>query len=352
MGGLKTYCSVPDEIEDREVIPLIQAKPRYALFTSETPLARKSSIFGLVNSKQNLDGNYIQIFIGSPISKEGINLYDFKCFDNMNPWWNEIETLQAEGRIFRATGFVFTTERERKLAMERGDNPDDIRIEIDSLSHCSTTGNSIGTVDEKMYKISEEKNIKIHKFIRMMKQCAFDCITHYERNVRDSDVDGSIECDYQSCNYSCINKKPDKYIEVYNSLFAKKKVFETTQSIIKLFSTRFLMTLNEIINLTGTSKLYTILALREIIEENVRIINRYGIVSYLRSNDKYYYLVCDKYLMETTVDDLYYSTNIILKRGLDFNEIVEELQSTDQNAIITEIKKLDDHAENFTSRLE
>lgn len=345
LGGLKTYCSHPDDIGERVILE--NKAPRYALLTSETSPTRLSSIMSLINSEENIDGEYIQILIGSPISKEGINLSDFRCFDNVNPWWNESYTTQAEGRIIRATGFIYTTERERRRSIKNHENPDDIRIEVESYSHCATIPGRDDTIDEHMYKISEEKNIEISKVMRYMKQCSVDCFTHYKRNVRPTDIDGSVECDYQKCEYKCINEPPKEAMEAYNLIVSQRLVEETVPKIIDLFSNVFVLTIDEIQKMTSISKLYCLLCLQNIIDHNIPIINRYGIESFLRNYGNYYYLIKDKYIVESNADDLFYAQTLLIKPNINYESIIYELHSSEQSEIINKIYALSADDPNF-----
>ena len=71
-----------------------------------------------------------------------------------------------------------------------------------------------------MYKISEDKDIKINLILRVLMENAMDCALAYERNKNsDSKLNNyTRDCNYQKCNYKCngINNT-DNYILDYST---------------------------------------------------------------------------------------------------------------------------------------
>lgn len=318
IGGLKTYCSNPDDVETR---PLrIAKKPRYAWITSHTTPALRESILKLASCQENVNGEYLQLIVGSPTSGEGLNLYDFLCFDNISPWWNETETMQAEGRIIRATGFNTMTKMLRKKIVDSGGNPDDLRIDLSIYNHCAVM-ESGNTIDEEMYATAERKNIEIMKKIRIIKQCAVDCQSHYPRNVREGDKDGSVECDYDSCKYSCISPIPkdNELKEMFSTLYAKKRIHYYVSLIRQFFAKNFIGSFQKILKETYAIPTYLLLALQKVVDEGIKITSKYGMTCYLKNSGDEYYLSSDRYFSE---GGAFFASHLIIVDSLDLAESI------------------------------
>src|SRR5690606_17338102 len=88
---------------------------------------------------------------------------------------------------------------------------ENVRIDVRIYRHAAIPllsvvpeGVEVTSIDLQMYRISEYKDRRIKRVMRIMKQCAIGCQIHYRRNVRDTDVDGSAACDYDVCRYPCV----------------------------------------------------------------------------------------------------------------------------------------------------
>lgn len=102
---------------EKLVIPSnLTKKPRYALLTlpPTTAVTVFDSAIELLNSRQNAYGDYIKIVIGSPMSKEGINLMNIINIHLVSPWWNPSMTYQAKSRGIRAISHRYLIELRKK----------------------------------------------------------------------------------------------------------------------------------------------------------------------------------------------------------------------------------------------
>jgi 50S ribosomal subunit-associated GTPase HflX len=55
----------------------------------------------------------------------------------------------------------------------------------------------------KMYKISEDNDVKIKQVERLLKESAIDCALNKSRNLLQTDKPNTKECDYMDCEYKC-----------------------------------------------------------------------------------------------------------------------------------------------------
>jgi hypothetical protein len=57
------------------------------------------------------------------------------------------------------------------------------------------------SIDLELYEYSEKKDLHIKRVMRMLQQIAVDAKIHYNRNIRENDIDGSPVCNYDLCKY-------------------------------------------------------------------------------------------------------------------------------------------------------
>ena len=343
--GLRPFCSSPDT----DLIPTLDKKPRFMYLTSKTPKSHLTHLFDMYNCKENVDGEYVLIVIGSHVSGEGVSFSDTREFDDANAWWNESTISQAKGRIVRATGYINTEAKERQKLIELGENPDDIIIDVNFRSHCTISDN-FNTIDQKMYHITEEKDKKIARIKRLLKKAAVDCQLHRERNIRDTDIDYSRECDYNVCNYECKNIPPKEYIDMYDMLTAQMKIEQISDKIIIFFNTEFETDIITLKNHIKCADFYLVMSIQKLISENTPILNRNGIISYLRNSGDYIYLVTNKFENHSK-DDLYYSKKLIVPSTKNFTGTIEEIKVKNQMQIIKDMSELSELDPNYTFNL-
>lgn len=168
-------------------------KKRFALITSKTENIDK--ILELYNSKENMDGNYLQIIIASKVARDGINLANTLRGYIMTPGWHESGTYQALSRFIRATSHKMLLDKKRKVDVEVYRlaaclNKDifKTRVNMEIMKRAS--------IDVYNYMRSEEKDLYNRVKLKDMKNVAFDAILNYNRNHRETDIDNTKQTDY------------------------------------------------------------------------------------------------------------------------------------------------------------
>ena len=237
-------------------------KPRFAILSGSNKDGHSKLIKETMIHPDNLDGDYIKILIVSPVGKLGINLNNISHVHTIGAHWNKGNEIQAEGRAIRSESHVDLYNRlvkEREYNLKHGipltpqqeslmvdihinrycaipryldesylrtqglsyddqsdelfeflldniSNPEIIsflRKDIPQLSTTDITRYPL-SIDEYMYRLGVEKEINIRKMLRIMKRIAVDCNNNLERNVVKDGIDGSLECDYEICGYTCL----------------------------------------------------------------------------------------------------------------------------------------------------
>ncbi|MDD4930582.1 MAG: SNF2-related protein [Candidatus Colwellbacteria bacterium] len=262
-------------------------KPRFSLITGETVSAAEIDrvVDKVFNDPRNRYGQYIQVIIGSQVIGEGKSLRNVRQIHIQTPHWNNPETEQAIGRGIRA----FSHEDLK---------PDERSVKI--FRHASIPNRGVESINYIMYKTSEDKDFKMKQIERVCKEEAVNCALNWERNNLPTDKDGSKECDYMKCKYTCshISKKtianPDLIDDTYNLFYAESEIESITNIIKQMFRKKFAYDLGEmLLEFSETSTMVIVRALKKIIDKSILIINKYGMPSYMREDHNLYFLVDD-----------------------------------------------------------
>ena len=289
-------------------------KPRYASLTSETSTDRQISLISeRFNKPDNMYGKIINVIIGSRKVSEGFTFRNVQIIDIHTPWFNYSETSQVIAR-----GYRLGSHRD---LIDTGVNPQVIIYQRVSIP----ANEEKRSIDLDMYKISENKDISIKGVERIMKESAWDCALTYRRNLITGQ-DNSRECDYTNCYYVCdgCEGTPEDITEFDYSSFNLKYNDSNIQLVIDkitiLFRTNFRLELTEIIEqFPNVLNSDVITALRIIINESKKIINKYGFPSYLKEYKNIFFLVDSLSSSETD----YYTEHPHLKKPINFNYILE-----------------------------
>jgi len=234
---------------------------RFALITSKTENLDK--IIELFNSKENMDGQYLQIIIASKIARDGINLANVLRGYILSPGWHESGMYQALSRFIRATSHKMLLDLKR-----------DVKIDIFKLATCTDIEpfrkdikiNNIKklSIDVFNYMKSEEKDLYNRIVLRHMKNVAFDAVLNYQRNHRSTDLENTKQTDYGEVfppvwsGETEVN--PSELVTNTKKLIYYKEIINKLDNLIKtnLFNNK-LITIDSLINFginNGIEKYY------------------------------------------------------------------------------------------------
>jgi hypothetical protein len=233
--GISSYCPKKGDIV-RSV--RLSKSPRYCLLTGETESSQHDSMMALLNSTENMNGEYIKVIIGSPSARDGINIANATQIHILGGPWNRSSSYQAQSRAIRATSHTQMLKKLEDELEEQGRNRAEAKIEVSIYFHAACPiylskdqvqeqlnnmneyrdkRNKLNIenikipprnkvprgVDVDLYLKSEEKDRRIRRIFRIMKRCAVDCQIQYGRNFRPTDINGSEVCDYEDCDFGC-----------------------------------------------------------------------------------------------------------------------------------------------------
>lgn len=328
---------------------------RYALLTRDTSDVKFNSMMEAMNSYENRHGDYIKVLISSRVGRDAINVNNVLQIHLIGPEWNQSSIYQALSRGLRATSHddLIREERERIAIEEPERDPATARIIVKIYKHAAIAQNG-SSIDLQMYNIAEYKDRNIKRIMRMMKQCAIGCQIHYNRNVRPTDIDGSPTCDYDVCQYQCVDPPPEEIdYSTYDVLYAGDIVDSAMVEIINIFRQRNALTLAEISSfLPHYRTKYLIIALEKIIINKISLVDRFGYTTYLQEDNGSFYL--DRTYPSTLPSSYamsYYTQGIIGIEQNSLANIVTKLETGEYQEILNVLENIDPNDPQFESLL-
>jgi hypothetical protein len=363
-GTVKPVCAGADvDAANRRVRPDILSKQqgapwRYALLAgNKISDAKFHSMMEAMNSYENRHGDYIKVLISSRVGRDGINVNNVLQIHLVGSEWNQSAQYQALSRGLRATSHEDLLNEERERIRIEGGDPTTARINVKIYKHAAVAADETGSsIDLQMYRLSEAKDRKIKRIMRIMKQCSIGCQIHYNRNVRPGDVDGSPACDYDTCKYQCVDPLPegDPDYSTYDVLYAGEVVSDAIGEITNIYRQKNALTLDEITELLPHyRRKYLIMALERLIVNKTPLIDRFGYTTYLREDKGAFYLdrsyptgVPPSYAMS------YYTQGVIAIEQESLANIVVKLETGEHQEVLAELETMDPNDPQFNARLE
>lgn len=306
-----------------------EKKPRYVLITIDTYKNKNvEKILNLINCPQNINGEYLQVLISSKIMRDGINLKNMTRCHITTPLWHYAGYYQAISRLLRQNSHTHIIDKY----LQEGVSLSDIKINVDIYNHVTvynkyTNKLGIELEDEEIYEIittkgqegfdemveneeifieeisndiktyvlADDKDIKIKKFMRILKELSVDCNLNSVRNYHTNDNDYSRECDFQECKikcYSSIDLSQNNKIDfsTYDILYSDKIIEIIIDTILGILSEKFFISINSLESMYNDSILYFYLAISKIFTSKNELYDRFGFKKYVCFDGYYFYL--------------------------------------------------------------
>ena len=273
------------------------------------------------NKPDNCYGDYNRVIIGGKRAKEGFSFSHIRVEVLLHPLWHKADENQYISRGIRegSLSALPADERYHHIYSLISVKPKFIENyalikNTESDAELERFKENWETIDLHILAISESKEYKIAQITRLLKEVAFDCAANYNRNYREIDTDGTYDCDYTECKFTCyvpngnagaaggrgydpvkdFSKYPIDYSN-YAILHSRSEITRLTKLIVELYSKEFAFSLEHLIHLLNYGKadheLFILLdTLDKIISERVSIYNRYGFECYLHEKNDVYYI--------------------------------------------------------------
>lgn len=283
-----------DGIELIERMFIANKISKYTILTSSKDAKQRQRIISRFNSPENDNGNDIKIILASKVISEGITLKSVRQVHIYEPAWNLSSLDQVIGRVIRNNSHASLPIQKRNVRIFR---------------YCSITKDTSLSSDASKYIKAGRKDKYIKEYERMIAKSSFSCELLKKTNVSSKYSDGSRECDYMNCNYTCdINQLPGEIDNsTYNVYYHDNYLYKTNVSKIKkLFDVSKNWSLDDIAKKINLSKIDVKGIMRRIIEGN----NMFSI------KGNYYTLstnIAKKQQNNGYVEDIYFKNPIAVK---------------------------------------
>lgn len=248
-------------------VPLLDYKGKkpnngkqYLIISGKDNLSKGSSEF--IKKGQNMINEPVKVILGTKAASEGLNLFGVREMHVVDPWHNLNRLEQVVGRGTRR-------HSHKKLEPEK----QNLTIYYYAIT---TPKNDEESVDMKIYRTAEEKDLKIAKIELLLKRNAIDCNLNREGNfypekiwnqdvsvitsrgaktkVKIHDKPYSRICHYKkNCEFKCIpdlKKLDEKDIDksTYSLKFFEDDIKEIMYLITRMYQYDIVYTLEDIID--------------------------------------------------------------------------------------------------------
>jgi len=242
-------------------------KVRYILVTGDTnvSLIETKDLLSIINNDNNKNGEEVKIIIGTRTTGEGLDFKRIRQVHVLEPWFNLSRIDQITGRASRYCSHADLPPLQQNVEI--------FLYAVEPPKKVNKREMDTETIDTRIYRIAEIKDIKIKKVEYILKQAAVDCALNKEGNVFDfggksvemitsmgrkvrislGDINGSRECDYENCYYKCVwepdQKKVYKInIDTYNERFARSDIEKAKKIIKSMYKYGYVYNLDDIMD--------------------------------------------------------------------------------------------------------
>ena len=281
----------PGTVGENTDINVWSKRPRVLVYTGEGDPKNNAAALGVFNHPNNVTGEYIKCLIGSRVARDGINIYHCRRVHVIYPHWHHSGGIQAIGRTLRLNSHVDLlryVEKDRESTLRFNEGAVFDRVMVVDVYRYAAMPKKLQSVDLKIYRDADTKEFHIRKIYRMMKMAAVNCNLNSERNRHAGDVDGSVECDFKRCNYSCYKNIPDE--EADESTFKGMYRVSTIKKIAD--ELQLMLRRHPVIDiiLSELDPELVLSAVRYLQSQNKTVKDKFGISKYVQTNGSLIFL--------------------------------------------------------------
>lgn len=273
-----------------------EPKPRVAVYSSSSKSNGNSAILTVFNSEKNVMGEYIKCFIGSRITRDGINLRNCLRVHLLYSTWHHSGDTQSIWRAIRVKSHqnMIKHIKEQQTKIPGNLMPLSFRssVPVRVYRHVAVFSkdkiDDVPTVDISKYYKAELKEMPIRAVYNIMKRLAVDCSANRNRNISGDAKDYSLECDYRPCKYECYSVPSREVDDRSVSIYIPKMIVEASEKLKVILSRRGYINVDQV---QGTSVDIVRKALIYLIKNKTQIKDMYGMPKYVATNGTIAFLV-------------------------------------------------------------
>lgn len=295
--------------------PVKSKKKHYSIITNDTTtVPQASNIIKTFNSSQNVNGDFIQVILGSSVISEGVTLKNVKHIHILTPHWNYAPIEQAIARAIRM--------------FSHSDLEGNVMVNIHL--YCSVSKSYVYNpnedtfIDVKMYQTALKKDVSIKSVEHVVKKSAFDCYLTKERNTYPEEYNYKRECEYKECEYTCDTDKPQTVdYSTYNLYYTQKEIEDGINKIKQIFRNHSFIFLKDLSGMIKKSLYVTLECLRQMINYFVQVQDRFGNRCFIKIENDIIY-ICKKMQEEEGIMDTYYIDKPYLANTNTYSDYINE----------------------------
>lgn len=342
---------------------------------------RLRKILALFNHPENRYGHYLKVVAGTEVTAQSINFKNVRQAHYTYRGWNEASIIQAEGRVDRPGGshqaFADTVDDRDPMWFDDGavktrygavgplgwmtSPPEPGRLAqasvkqkyvkifrhiayYPSLNRADPKTGVVSniTVGLKMYDDSAEKDIKPILVRDILKRVSYDFVLN---SLVDGTLDG-IPYAFQDSkpadqNRNGENDQNREDYTTYNIFYARREIERIKCSIRGHLGSYFTLTLNDLIGLHPQSNKTTIIkALTEMVNDNERVLDRHGMLNYIREEKDIFFLQKSPSVIGSTGQRWmsYYSERNYVQYGTSMDKLADKIDREESNSTLFQLE--------------
>lgn len=298
----------------------------------------------ITKSKENKDGDIVKVVMVTKVGTEGIDFKNIRSVHLLEPWFNLNRSEQIIGRAVRQCSHMSLPISERNVTI---------------YFHASTYTPQEESIDLKIYRMAETKQVQITQVQKLLKETAIDCnlnreaLIYYPQKlnmkvdittsqgtlIKDyviGDKPGSYVCDYGTCDVVCrpdlttLNTS-DVNVSTFDPSFIVDDIDKYKLYIEKMFATKDVYTFEDLMAgleaFTQVEEDVLSYALQELLDQKTKLHglhNRDGYLLY-RGNT---YIFQPYHVLETRLSLEERDDYLSKKRKLPLDALAEHIIST------------------------
>lgn len=288
------------------------------------------------NDPGNKNGKYCQVILSTNKTKEGISLKNVQQIHIMTPSWNMGDTSQAIARSLRARSHVNLV------------NP---RVRI--FMHVAVPSIPAGEGDPLMYSIDfqrcyrseiKERNAKL--IDRVFLESSWDCMMNMPINMNTGRItDGSLECEYSTCEYTCEGVGPDdprgtdrSNLNIYYGTVAEDLILEKIRTFFRKESICIRRDLVDFIDSDNHALVEKVLW--KVIYSPVVLEDAGGRGVFLCEDKGYFFLVDNPFLPEQGIYAAYYQYHPSCRIDFDLSSVLDGYYTKNMRTLLCRLVRL------------
>lgn len=220
-----------------------QKQFKYTILSSKAEFTKDfEADIAAIRSEDNKNGDIVKVILGSSASAEGIDFKNIREVHFIEPWYHLNKMEQVIGRATRHCSHVSLQDEHRNVTIYHHVN----KIDKDTV---------VESIDERIYRIAENKQENIDDIERVLQDVAIDCnlhVTSASAGSNDAETSQGKKIKMKptvkkqtNCIYKNTNTTTDT--STFGLQFMEFDIEETIIRLQEIFSQHHVLTYNEII---------------------------------------------------------------------------------------------------------